>query len=129
MRIHLWAALALAGPFLIPVAGHAQQMPDWLLMLRLPNAGGKSIMTPSAWGAAYGSVYLGAGSAQRTPYLSSADGIMGIGYGMGDPILTAGLQLGTTMSDLSEFNNVSFSFKIHRYLTKGTTVALGGESL
>ena len=129
MRIHFWAALALAGPFLIPVAGHAQQMPDWLLMLRLPNSGAKSIMTPSAWGAAYGSVYLGAGAARRTPYLPSADGIMGIGYGMGDPILTAGLQLGTTISDLSEFNNVSFSFKVHRYLTRGTTIALGGESL
>ena len=129
MRIHLWAALALAGPFLMPVAGHAQQMPDWLLMLRLPNSGAKSIMTPSAWGAAYGSLYLGAGAARRTPYLPSADGIMGIGYGMGDPILTAGLQLGTTMSDLSEFNNVSFSFKVHRYLARGTTIALGGESL
>jgi hypothetical protein len=77
MRIHLWAALALAGQFLIPMAGHAQRAVDWLLALRLPNAGTKSIMTPSAWGMAYGSAYLGAGAVRRTPYLPSADGILG----------------------------------------------------
>ena len=129
MRTRFWVALTLAGHLLIPEAGHAQQIPEWLLMLRLPNSGAKSIMTPSAWGAAYGSVYLGAGAAERTPYLDSADGIVGLGYGMGDPILTAGLQLGTTMSDLSQFDNISFSFKLHRYLTRGTTVAVGAESL
>ncbi len=129
MRIPIWAALALVGRLMIPVAGHAQELPEWLLALKLPNSGAKSIMTPSAWGAAYGAVYLGAGAAERTPYLTSADGILGMGYGLGDPILTAGLQLGTTVSDLSEFGNVSFSFKIHRYLAKGTTIALGAESL
>jgi hypothetical protein len=129
MRISLWAALALAGHFFIPVAGHAQQVPEWLMSLKLPNAAAKSIMTPSGWGAAYGSIYLGAGAAERTPYLPSADGIVGIGYGMGDPVLTAGLQIGTTVSDLSEFDNVSFSFKVHRYLTKGTSIAFGAESL
>ena len=129
MRIHVWAAIALAGQFLIPVAGHAQRVPDWLLALRLPNAGAKSLMTPSAWGMAYGSTYLGAGAVRRTPYLPSADGILGMGYGMGDPVLTAGLQIGTTVSDLSEFDNVSFSFKVHRYLAKGTSIAVGAESL
>ena len=48
---------------------------------------------------------------------------------MGDPVLSVGLQIGTTISDLSEFDNVSFSFKLHRYLARGTTIALGGESL
>ena len=129
MRTSVWAALALMGHLSIPGAGHAQEAPEWLMTLRLPNSAAKSIMTPSGWGAAYGSVYLGAGGARRTPYLSSADGIMGIGYGMGDPVLTAGLQIGTTVSDLSGFDNVSFSFKLHRYLTKGTSVAFGAESL
>ena len=129
MRAPRWAVLAFAGQLMIPVAGHAQQVPDWLLRLRLPNSGAKSIMTPSAWGAAYGAAYLGAGAAQRTPYLTSPDGLLGMGYGMGDPILKAGLQLGTTISDVSEFNNVSFSFKVHRYLARGTTIALGAESL
>ena len=125
----LWAALALAGHLLIPVAGQAQRVPEWLLKLKLPNSGAKAIMTPTAWGAAFGSVYLGAGAAERTPYLPSADGIVGLGYGMGDPVLSVGLQIGTTISDLSEFDNVSFSFKLHRYLARGTTIALGGESL
>ncbi len=60
----------------------------------------------------------------RTP-----DGIVGLGYGMGDPVLSVGLQIGTTVSDLSDFDDVSFSFKVHRYLARGTTIALGGESL
>ena len=65
-------------------------------------------MTPTAWGAAFGSAFLGAGVAERTPYLPTADGIVAMGYGMGDPILNVGLQIGTTVSDLSEFNNISF---------------------
>lgn len=125
----LLVALALGGHLLIPVEGQAQQVPDWLLKLRLPNSGAKAIMTPTAWGAAFGSAYLGTGAARRTPYLPTADGILGLGYGMGDPVLNVGLQISTTISDLSEFNNVSFSFKLHRYLTKGTTIALGGETL
>ncbi len=125
----LLVAFALGGHVLIPVAGHAQQVPDWLLKLRLPNSSAKAIMTPTAWGAAFGSAYLGTGAARRAPYLPTADGIMGLGYGMGDPVLSVGLQIGTTISDLSDFDNVSFSFKVHRYLARGTTIALGGESL
>ena len=125
----LLAGAAIVGHLLAPMQGQAQQVPDWLLKLKLPNAGAKSIMTPSAWGAAYGSAFVGAGAVERTPYLPSADGIVGLGYGMGDPVLRVGLQLGTTVSDLSEFNNVSFSFKLHRYLARGTSIAIGGESL
>ncbi len=129
------AALALAGHLLVPVAGQAQQdqqaqrVPEWLQKLRLPNSAAKSIMTPSAWGAAFGSAFLGVGVTERSPYLPSADGIVAMGYGMGDPVLKVGLQIGTTVSDLSEFNNVSFSFKLHRYLARGTSIAVGGESL
>ena len=129
MRTPLSVALALAGHLLIPAVGHAQQVPEWLRMLKLPNSGAKSIMTSSAWGAAYGAAYLGAGAAERTPYLPSADGIVALGYGMGDPVLSVGLQIGTTVSDLSQFDNLSFSFKAHRYLARGTSIALGGESL
>ena len=126
----LLAALVLAGHVLSPLEGNAQQrVPDWLLKLKLPNSGAKAIMTPTAWGAAYGSAYLGAGLAGRSPYLPNPDGIVGLGYGMGDPVLNAGLQIGTTISDLSGVDNVSFSFKLHRYLSRGTTIAVGGESL
>ena len=116
------AVLAIAGHLLVPVAGHAQQVPKWLLRLKLPNSAAKSIMTPSAWGAAFGSAFLGAGVAEPTPYLPTADAIVAMGYGMGDPVLNVGLQIGTTLADLSEFNNVSFSFKVHRYLARGTGV-------
>jgi hypothetical protein len=94
------AAMAMMGLALGPVEGQAQQVPDWLVKLKLPNSGAKSIMTPSAYGAAF----VGAGVVDRTPYLPTADGVVGLGYGMGDPVLNAGLQLGTTVSDLSEFS-------------------------
>ena len=123
------AVLSLAGHLMVPMSSHAQQVPEWLLKLKLPNSAAKSIMTPSAWGAAFGSAFVGAGAVGRTPYLSSADGIVAMGYGMGDPVLNVGLQVGTTVSDLSEFDNISFSFKVHRYLARGTTLAVGGESL
>lgn len=98
---------------MVPVAVRAQQVPEWLLKLKLPNSSAKSIMTPSAWGAAFGSAFVGAGAVGRTPYLATADGIVVMGYGMGDPVLRVGLQIGTTVSDLSEFDNVSFSFQLH----------------
>ena len=65
MRTSLWAALAVVGHLLTPVAGPAQQVPEWLLKLRLPNSAAKSIMTPSAWGMAYGSAFLGTGVVRR----------------------------------------------------------------
>ena len=121
--------LALLG--LMPATLLAQQSdaPDWFLRLRLPNAAAKSILTPSAWGAAYGMVFAGAGLTERSPYLDSADGVLALGVGLGDPVLALGVQLTTTMSDVSDSDHFSVSFKVHRYLGGGTAVAVGGESL
>lgn len=110
--------------------GQAQEtVPDWLVDLRLPNSAAKSIMTPSGWGAAYGTVFVGAGVSERNPYLPNSDGIVALGVGVGDPVLNAGLQMGVTVSDLSELDNYAFSLKVHRYLGRGTAIAVGGESL
>ena len=125
----LLAVAALAALLGFPSAGPAQEIPEWLRDLKLPNSVAKSLMTPSAWGAAYGTAFVGAGAAKRTPYLPSADGVMALGYGLSDPVLNVGVQLGSTVSDISEFDNVSFSFKVHRYVGRGTAVAVGGESL
>ncbi len=122
--------LGLASLLSAPAVGRAQEVvPDWLLSLRLPNAGAKSVMTPTGWGAAYGSFFAGAGVSERNPYLPSSDGVMALGVGVGDPVLNIGLQLGVTVSDLSEFDNYAYSFKLHRYLGQGTAIAVGGESL
>ena len=127
-----------AAPFLLaftslvsaPTVGLAQEVvPDWLLSLRVPNAGAKSVMTPTGWGAAYGSLFAGVGVSERNPYLPSSDGVMALGVGVGDPVLNVGIQLGVTVSDLSEFDNYAYSFKLHRYLGQGTAIAVGGESL
>lgn len=119
------------GMIALPLSLHAQSagVPDWFLRLELPNAAAKSILTPSAWGAAYGVVFAGAGATNRSPYLDSTDGVVSLGLGLGDPVLSAGLQVTTTMSDLSEADNFSLSFKLHRYLGAGTSIAVGGESL
>ena len=44
------AVLSVAGHLLVPMAGHAQQVPEWLLRLKLPNSAAKSIMTPHRMG-------------------------------------------------------------------------------
>ena len=130
-RNRWWLLCLLAGLAPIPASLEAQQseVPDWFLRLRLPNAAAKSILTPAAWGAAYGVAFAGAGLMDRSPYLDSTDGVVSLGVGLGDPVLTLGLEVTTTMSDLSEANNFSLSFKLHRYLGAGTAIAVGGESL
>lgn len=130
-RTRWWLPCLLAGLATMPAPLQAQRsaVPDWFLRLRLPNAAAKSILTPSAWGAAYGVAFAGAGITDRSPYLDSADGVLSLGVGVGDPVLTVGLQMTTTMSDLSEADNFSLSFKLHRYLGAGTAIAVGGESL
>ena len=72
----LLAVAALAALLGLPGVGRAQEIPAWLRDLKLPNSGAKSLMTPSAWGAAYGTAFVGAGVAERTPYSPSADGVM-----------------------------------------------------
>ena len=118
----LLASASLLGG---PGGLNAQQaVPDWLLSLRFPNAGAKSVMTPTGWGAAYGSVFAGLGVSERNPYLPSSDGVMALGAGVGDPVRNLGVQLGVTVSDLSEFDNYAYSFKLHRYLGQGTAIAV-----
>ena len=90
------------------------------------NAGAKSILTPPASGAAYGVVFPGAGVADRSPYRDSSDGVLSLGVGVEDPVLTVGLQVTTAMSDVSEPDNFLVSFKLHRYLGAGTAIAVGG---
>lgn len=130
-RVRRWLSCLLVGLVALPASIEAQQseVPDWFLRLRLPNAAAKSILTPSAWGAAYGVAFAGAGLTNRSPYLDSTDGVLSLGLGLGDPVLAAGLQVTTTMSDVSEADNFSLSFKLHRYLGAGTAIAVGGESL
>ena len=126
LSVFLLTATLLSAP--AGIRGQ-ETVPEWLLSLRLPNQGAKSVMTPTGWGAAYGAVFAGVGVSERNPWLPSSDGVVGAGLGLGDPILNVGVQLGVTISDLSEFDNYAYSFKLHRYLGGGTAVAVGGGSL
>lgn len=87
---------------------------------------GVSIMNPSAYGASWGSVGIGLGFQSRTRFTNKADGVMGIGFGLGDPQKYVGLQIGIGLTDLSEpFVDGSLSWKLHRRLPADFSIALG----
>jgi hypothetical protein len=109
----------------LPSALHAAEQPESLW----PNKGGKTIMTPSGWGASNGMVFFGVG--RTTPQVYSTVDDMGAaaGIGIGNPEKNIGVQLSATMNDVSEQNNFSYGIKLHRIIADGTSIAVGGEHL
>lgn len=132
MRVFTLRALSVPlVALLFPGSAQSQSLPPALLMnLSIPNGAAKGLMTPTAQGAAYKAVFLGAGYTNDVPYNEGApDGTLSGGIGLFDPVGAVGVQLGATMADVSGVGNFSFSIKVHRYLGHGTTLAVGGESL
>ena len=97
--------------------------------LYLPNRGGKTITTPSGWGASNNTVFMGAVIVSPQAYTSDNDSAVVFGFGFGDPVKNIGLQLSANMNDVSEQDNFSYGVKAHRYLGHGTSIAIGGEHL
>jgi hypothetical protein len=64
------------------------------------SAPGISILTPSAYGQSWGSASIGVGLQSRTRFTEKADGVVGIGLGLGDAQKTVGLDIGLTFVDL-----------------------------
>ncbi len=134
-RASLLGLLALVGTtFLVPAAGSAQQtldiqLPEWFLKLRLPNGAGKSISTPTGWGAAFNTVFAGGGYQNPVPFDDVDDAVMAAGFGILDPVKWVGLEASFTVIDVSEFGEFTMGAKLHRYLGKGTAIAFGAEHL
>ena len=137
-RVLAPGALALVGAFLfVPfptsaqLPGHGVEftLPGSILNLRLPNGAGKSILTPTGWGAAYNTVFGGAGYQTNTPSTGGADADWGFGVGLGDPVLLVGVQITGTVYDFWGFSHFGLGAKVHRYLGLGTSVAVGAMSL
>jgi len=102
----------------------------------LPNIDGKSLTTPVGWGAAYGTIFAGAGAVSRAPYIHGpaftnnvGDGAAAIGLGIGNPTENLGIQAVLTQYDVSQFDRYGMSFQLHRYLGSARSVAVGVENI
>lgn len=94
-----------------------------------PNFHGKSLTTPSATGAYGNTLFFGFGGTMPASYSDSADGAAVIGYGLADPYKTLGLQLTFVSIDVSEWQEYSMGFHLHRQLGCGYGVAAGVENI
>ncbi|MFC1574910.1 hypothetical protein ACFL3Z_02400 [Gemmatimonadota bacterium] len=133
-RVSVLALLAFVGAaILTPTVASAQQanipVPDWIQSLRLPNGGGKAMLSPTGWGAAYQTVFAGFGIQNPTPFADEADGGIGFGIGLWDPVLFVGIQVVGSMVDVSEMGEFTVGVKVHRYLGYGTSIAVGAETI
>ncbi len=94
----------------------------------LPNRAGKSLMSPSGWGASGGMLFIGGGVTSPQTYTDRSDAAVSFGLGVGNPVKNLGVQLSTTMSNVDDPGVFSLGFKVHRYLGYGTSIAAGGEN-
>ena len=92
---------------------------------------GSSISTPTAFGADWGDVFAGGSFQERTRFTQTADGAVGLGFGLGDAEKLVGLELGVAFVDLEgdTFQDGGFSFKVHRLLPFGFAIAGGVENV
>lgn len=95
------------------------------------SAPGISILTPSAYGQSWGSASIGVGLQSRTRFTEKADGVVGIGVGLGNAQKTVGLDIGLTFVDLigNTGQDGTVSLKLHRRLPEDFAVAVGVKNL
>ncbi|WP_368011934.1 hypothetical protein [Laspinema palackyanum] len=88
---------------------------------------GITVMTPSGYGAGWGSAGFGLGLQERTRFTDSSDGVAGFGIGFGNPRDNIGLTVGVTVTDLwgDAFEDGSVSLKLHRQLPNDFGIAAG----
>jgi len=88
---------------------------------------GLSFGAPSAFGASWGDIFVGAGAA--TPGKSrdgNPDGSMTAGFGLGDPYNLIGLELAFNNGSVKNFGyNGTFDLKAHRIVYRKTNHAIG----
>ena len=91
---------------------------------------GSSLGSPSAFGADWGDLFVGASFQERTRFTDEADGAVVGGFGIGDARKLVGLEVAVTVFDLFEetFQDGGISFKLHRDLGDGLGVAFGVEN-
>lgn len=95
----------------------------------LPNIHGKSLTTPVAWGASGGVAFFGVGGTWPSPYSDNADGAAVFGFGVGDPVKLAGLQVAVASVDISEWKEYSMGLHLSREIGPALGVGVGVESI
>lgn len=90
---------------------------------------GNSIMTPTGLGASNNTIFAGGGVAFRQVYADDPDGSEYLGVGLGNPYRNIGFVLTATVNDLSGQDNISYGFKMHKCIGRGTSIAFGGTQL
>jgi hypothetical protein len=96
------------------------------------NSPGTTMGSPSAFGARYGDIFMGAGYQQRTRYTNIHDGSVVAGFGLGNPIHKIGAEIALTSYSTvrSGFGSVGgVSFKLHRILPHLVGIAVGVENV
>ena len=87
-----------------------------------------TIMNPSGYGASWRSAGIGFGFQERVRFRSDADGVFGLGFGLGNPRKNIGFQIGISLVDLSApFQDGAINFKLHRRLPEDFSVAIGTQ--
>jgi hypothetical protein len=85
-----------------------------------------SIITPSGYGADWGSIGVGIGFQSRTRFTESSDAVFGLGFGLGDSQNLVGIQVSLISTDVSDpFQDGSIGFKVHRRLPEDFSIAVG----
>ncbi|GAB4228155.1 MAG: hypothetical protein Kow0049_08850 [Stanieria sp.] len=89
-----------------------------------------TIINPSGYGAAAGSAGIGVGFQERVRFKDDADGVIGLGFGFGNPQKNIGLQVGVSLVDVSApFRDGAINLKLHRRLPNDFSVATGVQGI
>ena len=89
-----------------------------------------TIINPSAYGASWGNAGIGFGFQERVRFIDQSDGVIGLGFGLGNPRKNLGAQIGISLVDVSApFRDGAINLKLHRRLAQDFSVALGVQGI
>jgi hypothetical protein len=89
-----------------------------------------TIINPSAYGADWGSAGIGLGYQERARFTDESDGVIGLGFGLGDAQKNIGVQIGISLVDVSSpFRDGALNLKLHRRISQDFAVAAGVQGL
>jgi len=99
-------------------------------LLSIPNLSrSQGISSPGGFGASGRTVYGGFVGNFTQPYSNNSNLAMTLGVGLGDPIKGVGVQIESSMLDLSDQSLYSAAVILHRVLQPGVSMAVGFENL
>lgn len=89
-----------------------------------------TIINPSGYGASWGSAGVGFGLQERARFTDESDGVIGFGFGLGNPRKNIGAQVGISLVDLSSpFEDGAINLKLHRRLPEDFSIAAGVQGI